>query len=326
MASDDIGGLCEMLAGSDLDGPEVLIKGEAHKKGIKENPIGMVEVEMIDDNAFMFYFPRKEDRELIGMVIELPADSRECWGKFLMVRVRIDISKPLKRCLRVQLEGLDKAVVAPIHYERLPDFCFACGLIGHVIRDCADAEAKKEALARKMTREAEKGAVHNDRATADHTHEGNARVRKLLGVQRRLLEENEECLVESLLDEKREVVEGFCIDTIVLRLGNPQAFQALKRVLKRLSHNLVFLCETKLHRSEAKKYMCLLGFEGVLQVVSEGKSGGLLLFWKEWNVTVQSFSKGHMDVRVNMDNGVLWHFTSFMGVRPCLIEQFRGSF
>ncbi|TXG60762.1 hypothetical protein EZV62_012125 [Acer yangbiense] len=90
MGVDDIGGSCEMFASSDFDGPEVLIKGEAHKEGIKEvshclmgkvlagkrinreafkgvieqlwSSFGVVEVEMIDDNLFVFYFPRKEDR------------------------------------------------------------------------------------------------------------------------------------------------------------------------------------------------------------------------------------------------------------------------
>ncbi|KAK0591635.1 hypothetical protein LWI29_005238 [Acer saccharum] len=36
MASKEIGGLCEMLAQSDLDGLEVEIKGEAHKEGSRE--------------------------------------------------------------------------------------------------------------------------------------------------------------------------------------------------------------------------------------------------------------------------------------------------
>ncbi|KAK3205686.1 hypothetical protein Dsin_019732 [Dipteronia sinensis] len=91
-------------------------------------------------------------------------------------------------------------------------------------------------------------------------------------------------------------------------LGNPRAFLALKRVIKRLSPNLVFVCETRLHKGEADRIRCLLGFEGVLQVESVGKSGGLLLFWKDWEVSVLSFSKRHIDVRVKMENGVRWQF------------------
>ncbi|KAK3183134.1 hypothetical protein Dsin_030420 [Dipteronia sinensis] len=96
-------------------------------------------------------------------------------------------------------------------------------------------------------------------------------------------------------------------------LGNPRAFLALKKLLKRFSPSLIFLSETKLHKSEVERFRCLLGFEGVFQVDIEGKSGGLLMFWKDWDVAVQSFSKGHIDVRVKMDNGVLWRFSGFYG-------------
>ncbi|KAK2654210.1 hypothetical protein Ddye_014066 [Dipteronia dyeriana] len=99
----------------------------------------------------------------------------------------------------------------------------------------------------------------------------------------------------------------------VRELGNPWAFLALKRVIKRFSLNLVFLSETKLHNNEVERFRCVLGFEGALQVNSEGKIGGLILFWKDWDVSMQSFSKGHMDVKVKMNNGVLWRFSGFYG-------------
>ncbi|TXG62009.1 hypothetical protein EZV62_013372 [Acer yangbiense] len=59
--------------------------------------------------------------EQIGEVIEIPSESRDCWGKFLRVKVLIDISRPLKR-------------------------------LGHSIGDCSDVEGKKVALAGPVTR------------------------------------------------------------------------------------------------------------------------------------------------------------------------------
>ncbi|TXG60126.1 hypothetical protein EZV62_014699 [Acer yangbiense] len=38
--------------------------------------------------------------EQLGEVVEPPTESRECWGKFMRVKVRIDISKALKRWLK----------------------------------------------------------------------------------------------------------------------------------------------------------------------------------------------------------------------------------
>ncbi|TXG60547.1 hypothetical protein EZV62_015120 [Acer yangbiense] len=84
--------------------------------------------------------------EQIGEVIEIPSESRDCWGKFFRVKVRIDISRPLKRWLRLSLDQSGNIVVVGLKYERLPEFCFACGKIGHGINDCPDKEAKKEAM------------------------------------------------------------------------------------------------------------------------------------------------------------------------------------
>ncbi|TXG60685.1 hypothetical protein EZV62_015258 [Acer yangbiense] len=84
--------------------------------------------------------------EQIGTVVELPTDSRECWGRFIRVKVRIDISKPLLRCLRLNLDDSGEVTTAILLYERLPEFCYACGIIGHGLRDCPDDDARLEAL------------------------------------------------------------------------------------------------------------------------------------------------------------------------------------
>ena len=57
------------------------------------------------------------------------------WGPFLRIRVRIDITKPLMRGKMIQIENLD-ADWAVFKYERLPIFCYCCGLLGHQDREC----------------------------------------------------------------------------------------------------------------------------------------------------------------------------------------------
>ena len=45
----------------------------------------------------------------------------------------------------------------------------------------------------------------------------------------------------------------------------------------------------------------------------EGKSGGLVLLWrKEWDVDVKSFSPAHIDAFIST-NGIIWRFTHFYG-------------
>ena len=62
------------------------------------------------------------------------------------VKVLIDISKPLKRWLRLKLDNFTEIVMVSLKYERLPEFCYVCGRIGHVSKECSDEEAKIEAL------------------------------------------------------------------------------------------------------------------------------------------------------------------------------------
>ncbi|KAK3225143.1 hypothetical protein Dsin_005005 [Dipteronia sinensis] len=375
--------------------------------------------------------------EQIGTVIEIPAESRECWGKFLRVRVRIDITKPLKRCLKVRLEGFEKATMAPIHYERLLDFCFTCRKLGHVMRDCADVEARNEALQGNATRygvwmkvaaterpksytqrrelqastvkqttfgecdnlnseswanrkrqvlavdgaktpkpngmgeggetrdhpvkEMEEGRrpTHKGVKTTSNSEEPVKDVCKYVeaslittirspqkGSQRKTedsesvlmerLEESEGSFSEALSRGGREntvgdprikglLAPGECplgtgplsiikiLSWNVRGLGNPRAFLALKRVLKRFSPSLVFLSETKLHKVRPKGLGAYWVLKGYFKWIVKGKSRGLLMLWKDWDVTVQSFSKGYIDVRVKMDNSVLWRFSGFYG-------------
>ncbi|TXG73549.1 hypothetical protein EZV62_002128 [Acer yangbiense] len=82
----------------------------------------------------------------LGEVVEISSESRECWGKYMRVKVRIDIWKPLKRWLRFKPGATDEIIMVGLKYERLPDFCFACGRIGHGIKECLDEVARQEAL------------------------------------------------------------------------------------------------------------------------------------------------------------------------------------
>ncbi|KAJ4713043.1 Zinc knuckle CX2CX4HX4C [Melia azedarach] len=60
----------------------------------------------------------------------------DCLGRFLHLRINIDITKPLKRCLRVQLRDNVEVVTLLIQYERLPEFCYKYSKIGHIYREC----------------------------------------------------------------------------------------------------------------------------------------------------------------------------------------------
>ncbi|KAL5775661.1 hypothetical protein ACOSP7_013218 [Xanthoceras sorbifolium] len=176
MDSDKIATLCESLSLSDDDGPVLQFGGDKQKEGIRDvnnclvgnvlsrkrvnrdafkaiiiqiwGTMGFVEVEAVGDNVFVFVFRKFEDltmlAEMVEEVVECPGDTRECWGRFFRVKVRVDIFKPLKRGLRVWLEEFSTMIIAPIKYERLPEFCYVCGLVSHCWRECpSEAERSK---------------------------------------------------------------------------------------------------------------------------------------------------------------------------------------
>ncbi|XP_042952131.1 uncharacterized protein LOC122289219 [Carya illinoinensis] len=72
----------------------------------------------------------------IGFVEEVDEEQGEAaWGEFMRIRVRMDISQPLMRGVRVKL-GQYGICWIRFAYERLPNFCYWCGKLGHQFKDC----------------------------------------------------------------------------------------------------------------------------------------------------------------------------------------------
>ena len=56
-------------------------------------------------------------------------------GDFLRIRVKVDVSKPLCRGRKVVLDN-EKEVWVAFRYEKLPNFCYWCGMVCHDDKDC----------------------------------------------------------------------------------------------------------------------------------------------------------------------------------------------
>ena len=74
--------------------------------------------------------------ESLGRLEKVDVDDKGfCLGNFLRIRVSIDISTPLCRGRLVRMGGPSPTWV-DFRYERLPIFCYWCGMVDHDERDC----------------------------------------------------------------------------------------------------------------------------------------------------------------------------------------------
>ncbi|KAM0913024.1 hypothetical protein ACQ4PT_012401 [Festuca glaucescens] len=62
-------------------------------------------------------------------------------SKYLRARVHVVLSRPLVRLVPITLK---ERKVYPVQYEKLPDFCNFCGMIGHIVTECGDGVHPKD--------------------------------------------------------------------------------------------------------------------------------------------------------------------------------------
>lgn len=75
--------------------------------------------------------------DIMGKCVKVDKDEDgKCVGKFMRVRVSSDITKPLRRVAKVRLGDHGPILWADLRYEKLPDFCFGCGRLGHSVKEC----------------------------------------------------------------------------------------------------------------------------------------------------------------------------------------------
>lgn len=78
----------------------------------------------------------------VGRVEEVDTDKDGIgWGEFLRVKVNIDLYKPLSRGRMIKFDG--KSRLIGFKFERLPKFCYHCGVICHGIEGCLKRSMKR---------------------------------------------------------------------------------------------------------------------------------------------------------------------------------------
>jgi hypothetical protein len=78
----------------------------------------------------------------MGTVVDVDVDEDGVgWGEFLRVRIVLDLTKPLSRGRFLRLR--DRTIWITFKYERIPRFCFKCGVIRHGGRGCVRPGGKR---------------------------------------------------------------------------------------------------------------------------------------------------------------------------------------
>lgn len=96
-------------------------------------------------------------------------------------------------------------------------------------------------------------------------------------------------------------------------VGNPRAFRSLSRSIRCHKPHIVFISESLCSASIINRINCTFLDYFCFCIPSIGRSGGLLLLWnKEINLEVLSYSSGHIDSLIR-DKAFIWRFTGFYG-------------
>ena len=95
-------------------------------------------------------------------------------------------------------------------------------------------------------------------------------------------------------------------------LSSPRAVRSLLEVQKRINPDVFFLSETHLDKAKADNVRRRAGFDHLIIHESDGRSGGLLLLWKEEvNIRLQAVTQNYIDVVIEENGG--WRFTGVYG-------------
>ncbi|XVE72066.1 hypothetical protein DITRI_Ditri11bG0008900 [Diplodiscus trichospermus] len=98
-------------------------------------------------------------------------------------------------------------------------------------------------------------------------------------------------------------------------LGTSHAVREVTMMVKAECPRIIFLMETKRKANEMEKSRVQWGIDACLTVDCIGRAGGLALLWtSEINLGIESFSRSHINAKVNSPDGNRrWRITGFYG-------------
>ncbi|KAK4400699.1 putative ribonuclease H protein, partial [Sesamum angolense] len=264
----------------------------------------------------------------LGQFIDMElSEQGHNWSSAWKLRISLNTSQPLKRALRLRtMTGADLLVT--FTYARLPNFCYLCGKIGHIAKYCP-LRYEEDFV------DPGDAAPYGPWLRANHQ---DRYIRSLIGSSRSSQNQSlrpkfhsSDSLSESWRRESpargpaifgnfskpiygKKAINQEEDSSPVNSISCHTCDNLYGKTERKYNPPLVFLMETKCRSFGIERVKKRLNMHG-LAVDSIGKGGGLALLWdKEVFVDLVSFSRYHMDARVQLREGEdYWRFTGFYG-------------
>lgn len=97
-------------------------------------------------------------------------------------------------------------------------------------------------------------------------------------------------------------------------LGNLRIGKELEVVVRAKDPSVVFIVEIWANEIRLKEVQWNLDFENIFFVERKNRGGGLALYWRNSiDLSIDTFSKNHIDAIINKGKEDAWRFTSFFG-------------
>ncbi|KAG8482208.1 hypothetical protein CXB51_026860 [Gossypium anomalum] len=250
------------------------------------------------------------------------------WTEFLRLKIKINISKPVRRV--VKFVGNDRIeIICALKYERLPNFCYYCSLIGHILQKCKSKERDSDFnvlnlqyggwLRVNLAASVEGRGIGQNRIEIMLKKKPQMRTKKR--VKMTLGKTVKDCEEDSISNsplEKRSNKPTH--DGLILRrwlannpskskcwncrgIENSTTVRMLRQLLVANDPDIIFLCETKTNTNKMASIRIKCRMEGCLVVNAISQSG--------IKVEIKNYSNNHIDSYIQLDNDVSFHFTGF---------------
>jgi len=97
-------------------------------------------------------------------------------------------------------------------------------------------------------------------------------------------------------------------------IGDPATVRELRDLVEACAPSILCILETQLAKARVEGLAVSLGFSGCFAVPSNGRSGGLCIFWKDHvNLAIKNFLQYHIDSWISQPGANDWRLSCFYG-------------